>query len=96
MFHAPRRPRARDIPLGTRRPLVFELLRAYDYQRKAAQGRRGLPRTNAWPGRASSWCPEISEKEHRMLYIVVLAITLMMAGGSIVYVWTGHHSGRSK
>jgi len=31
-----------------------------------------------------------------MLYIVVLVITLMMVGGSVVYVWTGHHSGRSK
>ena len=35
-------------------------------------------------------------KEHRMPYIAVLAITLLMVAGSVVYVMTGQHSRKSR
>jgi hypothetical protein len=38
----------------------------------------------------------VSAKEHPMVYIAVLAVTLMMVAGSIVWVMTGQHPRKSK
>jgi hypothetical protein len=38
----------------------------------------------------------VGAKEDPMLYIAVLAVSLMMAVGSVVFVMTGQHSRKTK
>ena len=38
----------------------------------------------------------VGAKEDPMLYIAVLAVSLLMAVGSVVFVMTGQHSGKLK